>query len=322
MLRPRREHLMVTTALLLLWGLFLWRAPVTFTGSAIYRSFLSTIPPVTVLALGMTFLIVMGQMDLSFPAVSALAGWVYAQSVSAGVPSGPAFAAALGAGAVAGLINAALVVGIGVPSMVATIGTQFAWRGALLVLSGGLALPLGRFSGSLLFELFTARLGSWALPAQSLWALGLAFGAALLLNRHPFGEAVLIVGDNRAAAEMMGISPGRVTTQGFVLMGLCAAFSGLISTFELANWWPTQGDGYQLLTFAAVFVGGTAAGGGSGTIYGTVIGSIIIGMIEAGIVASGLTGFLTRFIHGLVIIVSVSVYAWAAKKKKREASNG
>lgn len=312
----RREHLMSTTALVVLWCLFLWRAPATFTSSAIYRSFLSTIPPVTVLALGLTFLIIMGQMDLSFPAVSALGAWVFAKLTLAGCPSLLALVVALASGAVAGALNALLVVQVGVPSMVATIGTQFAWRGALLVLSGGLALPLASMSGSPLFELFTARLGSWAFPAQALWALALSLGAALLLNRHPFGEAALCVGDNPGAAKMMGIKPGWVVTKGFMLMGVCASLSGLMSTFELANWWPTQGEGYQLLAFAAVFVGGTAASGGRGTIYGTLIGSIIIGMIEAGIIASGMTGFWTRFIHGLVIIGSVSVYALFSRKRR------
>ena len=77
----------------------------------------------------------------------------------------------------------------------------------------------------------------------------------------------------------------------------------------MANWWPTQGEGYLLLVFASLFIGGTSVYGGEGTVFGVLIGSIIIGIIEAGIISAGLSGFWTRLVHGLIIVVSVSVYA-------------
>ena len=78
---------------------------------------------------------------------------------------------------------------------------------------------------------------------------------------------------------------------------------------EMGAWWPTQGDGYMLLVFAAVFIGGTSVFGGAGRLYGTLIGIAIVGMIEAGIVSSGLSGALTRAVHGMVIIAAVSSHA-------------
>ena len=84
----------------------------------------------------------------------------------------------------------------------------------------------------------------------------------------------------------------------------------------MGNWWPTQGEGYLLLVFASVFIGGTSVYGGSGTVWGTVIGSIMMGTIEAGIVSSGWSGFWTRFVDGLVLLLSVSFYALVSKRKR------
>jgi simple sugar transport system permease protein len=141
-------------------------------------------------------------------------------------------------------------------------------------------------------------------------------GLWVLLNRHRFGSHVLFVGDNEASARMMGINVSWVKALVFMQMGLFAAFAGILSTLEVTYFWPSQGEGYLLMSIAAVFVGGTSVFGGMGTIYGTFIGALIIGSLEAGIVASGLTGFWTRVIYGLIIMVSVSIYAILLKRRE------
>ena len=98
---------------------------------------------------------------------------------------------------------------------------------------------------------------------------------------------------------------------------MITGLSGAMVCMEMASWWPTQGEGYMLLVFAAVFVGGTSVFGGQGTIYGTLVGAIIIGMIEAGIISSGLSGLWTRMVYGIVIIVSVSAHAFLTKYAKK-----
>ena len=113
---------------------------------------------------------------------------------------------------------------------------------------------------------------------------------------------------------MMGIPVERSRIAVFTFLGFTAALAGVLASLEMANWWPTQGEGYLLLVFASIFIGGTSVYGGSATIWGTLIGSVIIGMIEAWLVSAGWSGFWTRFIHGLVLILSVSFYALAARK--------
>ena len=312
LLRHRRQ-ILITAALAMLLGAFMIASPRTFLGLRIYRSFMSTIPVTAILALGMTYLVIVGEMDLSFPAVSATAAYFFAKVFSATGSAVPALAAALLFGLTAGLVNGLIVVNVGVPSIIATIGTQFFWRGMVLLLSDGLALSLASVRGTGLHVRFVGRLGG-QIPAQALWCLGLAVFLCLVLNRHPWGDALLFTGDDRKTAAMTGIPVARVRIGAFVLMGILAAFSGVLATLELANWWPTQGEGYMLLVFASVFIGGTSAYGGEGTIYGTVIGSIIIGIIEAGIISTGLAGFWTRLVYGLIIVLSVSVYARMARR--------
>ncbi|WP_428565150.1 MAG: ABC transporter permease [Solidesulfovibrio sp. DCME] len=314
-LRPFAPQLGVTTLLVLLLAAFMALAPGTFLGARIYLSFLSTIPFATLLALGLTFCVVAGEMDLSFPSVMAVSGLAFALVSRQTASPALGLAAALAMGAAAGALNGFLVVRIGVPSIIATIGAQFFWRGAAIVAADGLAVNLADLRGTGLHGLLVGRLFG-EIPAQSLWCLGLAVLFWFVLNRHVFGDALLFIGDNFQAARMMGIRTERTRLFLFIFMGMLAAFVSVCICLEMANWWPTQGEGYMLLVFASVFIGGTSVFGGKGTLYGTVVGSIIIGIIEAGIIAAGLAGFWTRLVYGLIILVSVSVHALALKHKR------
>jgi simple sugar transport system permease protein len=112
----------------------------------------------------------------------------------------------------------------------------------------------------------------------------------------------------------MGVNVARTRILVFCLVGVAAAFAGILASLQVSFFWPSLGDGYLLKTLSSVFLGGTSVFGGAGTIFGTFIGSFIIGAIEAAIVAIGLTGFWTQFIYGLIIIVSVSMHAILRRK--------
>jgi simple sugar transport system permease protein len=135
-----------------------------------------------------------------------------------------------------------------------------------------------------------------------------------LMNRHRFGAHLYLIGDNIKSAELMGINTGRRRIEVFVLMGLVAAFAGLLYSLYVAYFWPSVGDGYLLSTLAAVFLGGTSVFGGTGTILGTFLGAFIIGTIEAGTVAVGLTGYWTNLIYGLIIVLSVIMHTYLRKR--------
>jgi simple sugar transport system permease protein len=176
------------------------------------------------------------------------------------------------------------------------------------LLASGLARNVVPVRDTFIHQIFSGRIPGF-IPAQALWCLGIALVLSLLLNRHVFGNNVLFIGDDIRTARLMGIDTDNVRIILFIFMGFISAFVSVMVCLEMANWWPIQGEGYLLLVFASIFIGGTSVFGGEGTIFGTLIGAIIIGIIEAGIISAGLSGFWTRLVHGFIIVASVSVYA-------------
>lgn len=309
-----KGQLLITGVLALLWLFFVLAAPQTFLSASIYISFMSTIPFIAIVAIGMTMVVVMGEMDLSFASNMAMSGFLFAVVTKTTGHPVIGVVAGLAMGTFIGFLNGVLIVKIGIPSIVATIGTDFFWRGSLMLLSGGMALALPFIRRLAETGLFVGRVAGM-IPGQALWCLGVALLAALILHRTPWGDNLRFIGDNREAARMMGVPVDRSRIAAFSFLGLLSAFAGVLATLEMANWWPTQGEGYLLLVFASVFIGGTSVYGGSGTIWGTTVGAIIIGMIEAGLVSAGWSGFWTRFVHGLTLILSVSFYTIAFRRK-------
>jgi simple sugar transport system permease protein len=295
---------------------FMFFAPHTFLHSRIYIAYLSTIPFAGMIAIAMTLVIISGEIDLSFPSVMAASGFTFAKTYALTTSPELGLVAALATGALAGALNGVLVVCFKVPSIIATIGTQFFWRGLTVLLASGLALNMAEIRETTFHYLMVGRWFDW-LPTQAVWFSLLTALFWLLLNRHVLGDHLRFCGDNSSVAQMMGIPVIRTRISIFVIMGMVTGLSGAMVCMEMASWWPTQGEGYMLLVFAAVFVGGTSVFGGQGTIYGTLIGAIIMGMIEAGIISSGLSGLWTRMVYGIVIIVSVSAHAFLTKYAKR-----
>jgi len=154
------------------------------------------------------------------------------------------------------------------------------------------------------------------IPAQFLWFLAFSVLLGVIYKRHRFGSHVLFVGDNREAARMMGINVERVTILCYVQIGVVAAFSVVLLLNQMMYFWSSTGDGYLLTTLAAVFIGGTSVFGGKGTMIGTFVGVLIIASLEPGIIALGLTGFWTQFIYGLLITISVTIYALMQRRRE------
>ena len=297
------EGLPIVAVLLILVLVFMISAPEVFLGYRIYMSFLATVPPLLVLAVALTLVIAAGEIDLSFPSVIALSGWVLGYFIhDLGLPW-IGFVLALVSGALVGYVNGILIARVGIPSIIATLATQFLWGGLTTVLSQGLSYSLGDVDQFLLWRLLVGRIGPF--PVQALWALAVAAALWLVLNRRRFGEHLLFIGDNARVAEVVGVNVKREKIRMFVLMGVMAAFASVLLTLENKNFFNTQGGGYLLEVMAAVFIGGTSVFGGKASVVGTVAGSFIIGMVEAGLVATGLQGFWVRAVVGIVFLAAV-----------------
>jgi simple sugar transport system permease protein len=312
-LRKYALQLGIVAVALIVWVLFLIGAPRTFLSKEIYVSFMSTTPYFALIAIPLTLVIITGEIDLSFASVMSfgMVGYDVVFVATGSVWLG--FFACLVCGLIAGLVNGMIVVKFGVPSLVATIGTWYLWRGVVLVITNGTGLGMTATTTTALHDIVVGRVFG-LIPMQFFWTIGVGAIIWFFLNRHRFGAHVYLTGDNIESARLMGVNVGRVKILAFTIVGLVAAFAGFVVSAELLFYWPTLGDGYQLTTIASVFLGGTSVFGGTGTIFGTFVASFIIGAINAGIVASGLTNFWTQLIYGLIIVASVSIQTLLGRK--------
>lgn len=303
----RIEGLPIAIVLIVLYVVFILTAPKVFTSYRIYMSFLQTVPPVLVCALGLTFVITAGEIDLSFPAVVAASGFVFSwmfKTVQEPWAPWAGFVLALAVGALIGYVNGLLIARIGVPSIMATLAAQFFWYGVTVLLAGGLQSDIKEIRDHVIHTIFVGRLFE-VVPIQALWALALAIFLWFILNRHQFGEAIMFIGDNANVAQVMGINVEATRIRLFTMNGVIAAFAGLLLTMEINVFFPTQGQGFLLPALAAVFIGGTSIAGGMGTIVGTFFGAYIIGSLEAGVVASRISGYWVQLVQGVVMAAVV-----------------
>jgi simple sugar transport system permease protein len=310
----RLEGFAIAMVLLVLYIVLTVAAPAVFTKPLIYISFLETVPPTLIVALGLTLVITAGEIDLSFPAVVSLSGFALSWGWKTFDPTYGAWIGiglALAAGALVGYINGLMVARIRVPSIMATLAANFFWYGISILLAGGLQVTLKGSQNNFVHELFVSRLFD-TVPVQALWGLALAVLLWFILNRHKFGESIMFVGDNANVARVMGVNVEATRIKLFTFHGMIAAFSGIIVTLDIGVFYPDQGN-FLLPAMASVFIGGTSIAGGAGSIFGTVFGAYIIGSLAAGVVATTISGYWVQVVEGGVMAAVVVLNAATGK---------
>jgi len=235
-----------------------------------------------------------------------------------------AIVAALAGGVVVGYVNGILVAVIGIPSFIATLGTQFLWYGVASILSGGKSYALRGAEQSTVWMAVTGRpfAGSsidWVqqIPIQSLWTTLIVIFMWFILNRHRFGEHTLFLGDSNAVSKVVGIDVVREKIKLFTLMGLLSGVAAIFLTLENKNYFGNQGQGYLLIAIASVLIGGTSIFGGRATIVGTIFGCFIIALVEPGLVAAGLTGSWVNAARGLIFLIAIVFYLYVDEPQRR-----
>ena len=303
-----RAPLGTLAVLVVMMAIFIAASPQVFLEWNIYRSVLTTLPVALFLVVPLVFVVVAGEIDLSFPATMGFSAWMFALVVQAGMSPYLGLAAAIATGALLGFLVGALVVYFRLSSLIATLGMNFMLRGLIQIATQGKSIALVSLTQSSVKSIFSGIV--FGVPTQIIWALAFVVFASLLFNRNQFGAHVKIVGDNPDSAQQMGIDVNLVRVKAFVFVGLGAALAGFFSTMINVTWWPTSGDGYLLPALASVFVGGTPTWGGVGTVGGGAIGALIVSFIQTGIVGAGLSGFYVQFFNGLIIILSLIGHRW------------
>jgi ribose transport system permease protein len=255
-----------------------------------------------VIALGMTFVIISGGIDLSVGSLLALAGVVLATLLHAGVPPPLAAAAALATGFLFGTLNGLAITLGRLPPFIATLGMMSIARGCALVFTEG--RPISGFDDGFR-SVATARLAS--IPAPVLVTI-VAYGLGqFVLSRTRFGRYTYAIGGNEEATRLSGVNVRLHKTVVYGVSGLASAVAAVLLTARLNSAQPIAGIMYELDAIAATVIGGTSLMGGEGTLTGTLIGALIMGVLRNGLNLLGVSSFLQQIVIGLVIVTAVLV---------------
>ena len=273
----------------------------------------------------LTFVIGAGEIDLSFPSVIAFSGFIFAVLFKEYDLGWIAVVAAIASGILVGLLNGMLIAKVGIPSFIATLGTQFFWTGMAAVLSGGKSYALRGAEASSVWQVIVGRPFAEAgqfgwlnqIAVSPLWTAAICILLWFVLTRHRFGEHVLFIGDSNAVSRVVGIDVEREKIKLFVLMGTLASIAAIMLTLENKNFFGNQGQGYLLTAIASVLIGGTSIFGGRATIVGTIFGCFVMIIMQPGLVAMGLTGSLVLTVQGLVFLLSIIFYLFVDEPQRR-----
>ena len=296
----RREGTMTVVAFLLL--LLFWKTATSFMTVGNLADTGASMAFVAIVAIGMTYLFIVGEFDLSLGATYGFTGMTAAWLVPKVGNLVVACVLAIAVGALIGTVNAIFTTLFRIPSFIVTVGMLSVLQGSLLLLSGGFPLSVSPDKASALFtSIAGGRVG--AIPAQVLWAVGIGIFAGVLLRFTKLGYHIYLTGGNPHAARQVGISVIGIKSFCFIFAGALAGLAGALQFVWLSSAQPTTGFGDFLFQAAgAAIIGGVALSGGEGTIYGTLVGAAILGILSDGLALTGVNPGYNVLLTGALII--------------------
>ncbi|PRY23193.1 ribose transport system permease protein [Aliiruegeria haliotis] len=266
-----------------------------------------------ILAVGMTFVILIGGIDLSVGSVMAFAAVVAGKAITMpGMGDAEliilAIVAGMLAGVVCGLFNGVVSAYWALPSFIITLGMLNIARGAALHISDAQTI----YSFPFAFEEFGSAM-VYGIPIVFLVALALVVVAWFILNFTVFGRLIYGIGNNEEAVRLAGHPVFWYKVGAFTICGLCAGIAAIVYMARLNIASPIAGIAFELNAIAAVIIGGTSLSGGRGSVIGTLLGAFIIGVLANGLILIGLNDFMRQMITGVVIIIAVILDYYRAK---------
>ncbi len=313
--RILRNYGGVLIALIGLFALFSILSPF-FLNTNNLLTVLSQVSIIAIMAFGMTFVLMIGEIDLSVGSIAAVSSLVLGMSLASGIPGMVAVIIALIAGGIAGFVNGMVGAKLNIPSFIVTVATMGIFRGVGYALTDSRPVPIDNE--------FILAIGNGKLfdivPYTVIIMVILLVVFQVLLGKTRFGRRAKMSGGNKTAAEYVGIDTKKLQVKIFMISGVAAAVSGIILASRLYSSQPNVAEGYELDAIAAAVLGGTSLSGGYGTVIGTFIGAIIMCVINNGMNLMRLPYFYQLIVKGLIIIVAV--YLDVRNKKRILGSKG
>jgi ribose transport system permease protein len=278
-----------------------------------------------IMAIGMTFVLISREVDLSVGSIYALGGLMCGILILAGWPLWAAVVVGLLIGTASGAVNGVLSTYGRLPSFIATLGMMSVLRGVALLITDGQPVTVNEIEGGspqtleAFYFLGQGRLFD-VIPMQLIFFVLTALLGWVLLSKTVFGFRVYAVGGSDKAARVSGVKVFQTKITAFVIMGFLAALSGILSLAFLPSGQAGRtGVGAEMDVIAGAIVGGASLSGGEGTILGTILGVLIIGVLRNGLVLMGISPFWQETIIGLVIILAVGIDKWTSSSRKAAA---
>ena len=255
------------------------------------------------IAIGMTFVIVTGGIDLSVGSVIAFSGIIASSiMVSTNLPVWIAILAGILVGTLTGVVNGIFITFLNMPAFIATMGTMTMLRGLGYIYTQG--YPIYNLPKAFK-QIGQGYLGM--VPIATIILLVVAVVGYLVLRRTVFGRHVYAIGGNMEASKLMGIRVKAVQFMTYVLCGSVCGVAAVVQTARLGSGMPTIGIGYELDAIAAAVIGGAAMAGGSGSIPGTILGAILLGVLSNGLSLLNVDSYVMQVISGAVVIIAVLI---------------
>jgi ribose/xylose/arabinose/galactoside ABC-type transport system permease subunit len=272
------------------------------------------------MALGLTLLIIVGELDLSVGATYGLAAMLMGKVWLSGLPFPLAFAIGLGVGATVGAVNAGLTLLVGMPSFIATLATLNVASGLTLWLSNAQSIapafsnpPLPKWQLGW-FSALGATVLPFKIPIQVVWLIGFAILIGYLLHRSLFGFRLYAIGGNLQAARTAKLPVTTYKLATFMLCGTLAALAGILDFSFLGSTDPNAGASLLFPVFAAVIIGGASLSGGRGLVLGTVLGALLLATLTNGLSIIGVGSYGQLIFVGTAIAGAVALDRWTARR--------
>ncbi|HIK94396.1 MAG TPA: ABC transporter permease [Planctomycetes bacterium] len=304
------EYLGLLAVLALLVAFFGTQTPYFFTVPTL-TAIVNQIPALMLVAVGMTFVLITGGIDLAVGSVLAFSASVLGVlMVEHGVSIWMAVPATILVGACCGLVSGAVSVLAGIPSFIVSLGVLQITRGLAYVLTDSTSIYVNQSTG---IQFIGGRIAGFGVSPAFLFAFSVVLVSQFVLHRTLFGRYCMAIGFNETVVRLSGVNTARVRIGAFVLCGALAAAAGIVETSRLSAVDPNAAIGFELSAIAAAVIGGTSLMGGRGSMTNTFLGVLIIAVLQTGLIQMGVSEGAKYITTGCVIVVAVLLDASRTK---------